>query len=454
MHLLQRMKIPSYSRYITAHGNAGDAVIALALGPIFAASEVREDAPVLYKPGGLAHYDFLLAPILALPRDQRIIVLPNSIDDKVAKVLSEFPNLHLHCRGRESLAIARRHGISCGLSHDVALSIDYTPWKRQGTGVLRCFRVDRESATNHRPADNHDISLDAVKAFTPENCTEIAHRFISTIAGYAEVETDRLHVAIVAAMLGKQVRLYNGIDHKIREVYEFSLSGFANVELLDAAASHRGVSPKSVIIHQSHRKDRYPGALRSALGNCQMQEALCPTWESSRENISVRGCSLSHLHALRHHGQDGKPILILEDDAEIIPAHYQEWLDIDDLPPDCGAVLLGGNVHGFTASTKHPGWYEVHGTFWGSQAVVYNQPLLKDSDFLVNAYIYLASNQIGPAGKGTGLCYEYVLRMALQSSGLKLYCRERHAFTTREELESTRSGGIVPARHAALKLKG
>lgn len=448
------MKIGTYSRYISSHGNAGDAVIALAVGPILAAAEVQEDAPVLYKPGGLAHYDFLLKPLLALPRDQRIIVLPNSIDAKVAKVLAKFPNLHLHCRGRESLAIARSHGISCELSHDVAFSIDYTPWKRQGRGVLRCFRIDRESATNHRPAGNRDISLDATEVFTPENCEDVAHRFISTIAGYEEVETDRMHVGIVAALLGKKVRLHTGIDHKVREVYEHSLSGFANVELVEASATHRGTAPKSVIIHQSHRKDRFPGALREALGNCQLQEALCPKWEASRENISVRGCSLSHLHALRHHGQDGKPILILEDDAEIIPAHYEEWLDIDELPPDCGAVLLGGNVHGFKAAKDHPGWYEVYGTFWGSQAVVYNQPVLKGTDFLVNAYIYLASNQIGPAGNGTGLCYEYVLRMALQAAGLKLYCRERHAFTTRAELESTRSGGTIPARHAALKLKG
>jgi len=448
------MRIPSYSRYITAHGNAGDAVIALALGPLLAAAEVREDAPVLYKPGGLAHYDFLLQPLRALPRDQRIIVLPNSIDGKVARELAKFPNLHLHCRGRRSLAIARRHGISCELTHDVAFSIDYTPWKREGKGVLRCFRLDRESATNHRPADNRDLSLDAVEAFTPENCTEVADRFIRAIADYAEVETDRLHVGIVAAMLGKKVRLYTGVDHKVREVYEFSLAGFPNVELLDASASHRGAAPKSVIIHQSHRKDRFPGVLRSALGNCQLQEALCPEWEASRENISVRGCSLSHLHALRHHGQDGKPILILEDDAEIIPAHYEEWLGIDQLPPDCGAVLLGGNVHGFKAAEAHPGWYEVYGTFWGSQAVVYNQPVLKGTDFLVNAYIYLASNQIGPAGNGTGLCYEYVLRKALQATGLKLYCRERHAFTTRAELESTRSGTTIPARHASLKLEG
>lgn len=448
------MKIESYSRYITAHGNAGDAVIALGLAPLLAAAEVREDAPVLYKPGGLAHHDFLLDPIRALPKDQPIIVLPNSISGKVAKVLAKFPNLHLHCRGRRSLEIARKHGISCELTHDLAFTIDYTPWKKQGTGTLRCFRLDKESATNHRPPDNRDLSLDAVEAFTPGNCTAVADRFIRTIAEYAEVETDRLHVGIVAALLGKTVRLYTGIDHKIREVYEFSLAGFPNVELLESSATHRGTAPKSVIIHQSHRKDRYPGRLRAALGNCKLQEALCPTWESSRENISVRGCSLSHLHALRHHGQDGKPILILEDDAEIIPAHYEEWLGIESLPPDCGAVLLGGNVHGFKEAKDYPGWYEVYGTFWGSQAVVYNQPVLKGSDFLVNAYIYLASNQIGPAGNGTGLCYEYVLRMALQSSGLKLYCRERHPFTTREDMQSTRSGGIVPARHAALKLEG
>jgi hypothetical protein len=445
------MKIDSYSRYLSAQGNTGDAVIALALAPLLAAAEVREDAPVFYKPGGLSHHGFLLKPILAQPREQRIIVLPSSIDDKVAATLARFPNLHVHCRGRESLAIARKHGLSCELTHDIAFSLDYSPWKKEGTGVLRCFRTDLESATNHRPVDNRDISSETVRTFTPENCTEAAHRFIGTIAGFAEVETDRLHVGIVGAMLGKKVRLFTGIDHKVREVYEFSLAGFANVELVDASASHRGVAPKAVIIHQSHRPERYPGALRAELGNTRLQEALCPTWEASRENIAIRGCALSHLHALRHHGQDGKPLLILEDDAEIIPPHYEEWLGSGELPPDCGAVLLGGDVHYARPSAEHPDWYEVYGTYWGTHAVVYNLPLLKDTDFLVNMYVYLASNQIGPAGKGISICYEYILRIVLEAMGLKLYCRERHAFTTRAHLESTRCGKAIPPRFTALK---
>ncbi len=443
------MHIPTHSRYLTARGNAGDALIAAALAPMLAAAEVAADGPVLYKPGGLSHFPNLLDPLRALPRDTRIIVLPSSIDDRVARFLKEFPNLHLHCRGRESLAIARRHGISCGLAHDVALAADVSRWRREGDGVLHCFRTDAESATNFRPEDNDDISMAEQDCWTPENCGPAADRFLSTIAGYAEVQTDRLHVAIAAVLLGKKVVLYTGMDHKIREVHAFSLAGFTNIELRDAAVLNRGPAPKAAVIHQSGKPERYPAGLIAAVGNVRMQEALCPAWEAARENISIRGCSLSHLQALRRHA-GGRPLLVLEDDAEMIPEHYDEWLDAGPLPEDAGAVLLGGDITHHRESAEHPGWHEVTGIYWGTHAVAYNAPALSRKEFLTNAYALLAGNQMGPAGNGFGLCYESVLLMALRRCGLKLYCRARHAFTTRAELESTRSGTVMPPRARAL----
>jgi len=433
--------------FITAPGNAGDAVIALATQPWIQAQDFPEGTTV-FKGGGLGHHANLHEALAQLPRETRLVIAPTSLDESSAALLATFPHAHVHCRGEVSLAIARRHGISCELTPDLAFTLDYTPWKRKGAGTLHCFRGDIESATNFRPADNDDISLRAHESWTPENCVEAAHDFIRTIAGYGTIHTDRLHVGIVAALLGKETHLHAGVDHKIAEVYEHSLAHLPNVRLVGTGAINRGPAPLSVIIHQHHRQDRKASVmdLFRKVGNCRVLEAISPTWESASSNVAVRGCSLSHLRALRIFGSS--PVLVLEDDAEVLPAAYEQWLQTDTLPADCGAVLLGGDVEHHSPAPG--GWHEVQPPFWGTQAVAYNTPLLSQTAFLTNAYELLASNQMGPNGNGFGLCYESILLMALHSVGLKLYCRHDHAFTTRSD-PSARSGEIEPPRFHSIR---
>lgn len=440
---------PPEVTFISAPGNAGDAVIALATLPWIHSLSLQADT-LVFKGGGLGHHGNLHFTLANLPKNKPLIIAPTSLDEASASILTRFPDVHVHCRGRVSLEIARAHGISCELAHDLAFSNDYTPWQNiPAHGTLNCFRGDVESGTNYRPADNHDISLRENQVWTPDNCTEAAHHFIRTIAGYAVIHTDRLHVGIVAALLGKETHLYTGVDHKIPEVYEHSLAHLENVTLHRAAETHTGPAPLAIIIHQSSREDRKASVMElfRRVGNCRMLEAVAPLWESAPSNVAVRGCSLSHLRALRLYGGNG-PLLVLEDDARVMPDAYEEWLRTTSLPVDCGAVLLGGDV-----SHHKPGpgdWHEVQPPFWGSQAVAYHMPLLENTPFLTNALEIIASNQVGPHGNGFGLCYESILLMALQSVGLKLYCRADHAFTTHEDA-SARSGNIEPPRMASIK---
>ncbi len=53
--------------------------------------------------------------------------------------------------------------------------------------------------------------------------------FVSLISNASVVYTDRLHVAILGAMLGKRVHLYNDKYDKIKDVYEQSLQAYPNV---------------------------------------------------------------------------------------------------------------------------------------------------------------------------------------------------------------------------------
>ena len=434
--------------FIGAHGNAGDAVITLATMPWIRSLRLEEDT-IIFKGGGLGHHANLHELLDSLPRDRRLVVAPTSLDAASADILATFPQAHVFCRGAVSLELAQARGISCALAHDLALRTDCTPWRDlPAEGTLNCFRGDVESATNHRPADNDDISLAAHRTWTPDNCTEAAHDFIRTIARYRTIHTDRLHVGIIAALLGRETHLHAGTDHKIPEVYEQSLRQYGNVTLHRPEETHVGPAPQAVIIHQSGREDRKASVLElfRKVGNCRMLEAVAPLWESAPANVAVRGCSLSHLRALRLHGGN-RPLLVLEDDAKVMPAAYQAWLETTTLPDDCGAVLLGGDVEHHEPAAD--GWHEVLPPFWGSQAVAYNTPLLGKTAFVTNALEITAANQVGPHGNGFGLCYESILLMALQSVGLKLHCRAEHAFTTHEDT-SARSGKVEPQRMTSI----
>lgn len=97
------------------------------------------------------------------------------------------------------------------------------PGKRLGL----FFRVDNE-ARPHGFADlpgNHDLSAHGSERSDPS-------AFLRHLDDYEIVATDRLHVAIGAAILGKQVAIATGNYFKIRAIYDSSVAPyFANCSL-------------------------------------------------------------------------------------------------------------------------------------------------------------------------------------------------------------------------------
>jgi len=56
--------------------------------------------------------------------------------------------------------------------------------------------------------------------------------FSQLIAESAIVASTRLHVGILAAMLGKPTYVKSGAYHKIRGIHEYSMHGMSNVKLI------------------------------------------------------------------------------------------------------------------------------------------------------------------------------------------------------------------------------
>ena len=81
--------------------------------------------------------------------------------------------------------------------------------------MLTAYRNDGEATRRYLPDGNNDISV------TCESLDE----FLWTIARHELVRTDRAHVTIAAAMLGKQVEYAASNYHKVPAIVAYSLGG-------------------------------------------------------------------------------------------------------------------------------------------------------------------------------------------------------------------------------------
>ncbi|MBJ7354201.1 MAG: polysaccharide pyruvyl transferase family protein [Thermoleophilaceae bacterium] len=151
-------------------------------------------------------------------RFDRVIVLPSSfetVEDRVREAL-ERTNALVFARELESL---RQISGLCraDIAHDCAFFADVSAHETPGIGELNAFRTDHESAGPLTEAvAGEDISATA----------ESLEGWLHTIARYAAVNTDRAHVMIAAARLGKQVRYREGNYFKLRAIAESSLVGY------------------------------------------------------------------------------------------------------------------------------------------------------------------------------------------------------------------------------------
>jgi exopolysaccharide biosynthesis predicted pyruvyltransferase EpsI len=105
------------------------------------------------------------------------------------------------------------------IAHDCAFFFDFRAYRRSrrhSHGLLRAYRTDREAPGSPVPDGNNDISV---------TCESLDH-WLWTISRYETVQTDRAHVMIAAALLGKHVQYRASSYHKVPAIAEFALRGF------------------------------------------------------------------------------------------------------------------------------------------------------------------------------------------------------------------------------------
>lgn len=156
---------------------------------------------------------------------KEIVILPHTIfGEKQIDILNNLTgNVTVFCRERVSAKFLQENFTKgqTYLWHDCAFYNTFakTP---EGNGTLNAFRSDKESIFSDKPEHNNDISYNGY-------ATKPLEEFINLLKDYEKVRTDRLHIAIGGALLGKKVELFPNSYYKNKAVYNYSLKRFPNV---------------------------------------------------------------------------------------------------------------------------------------------------------------------------------------------------------------------------------
>ena len=219
-------------------GNAGDGLIHRGLRRLCAAyglsvTELYYDQPasgeLLLAPGAgnlCEPYHGVVDRIAPYaPYFRTVVVLPASVDLASLAVrgfVESLPiNAHFFCREAQSFALVRGAvgpERNVWLDHDLAFEANVDPWRLPGRGTLYAFREDAEASGHVPPAGNFDVS-----GLTGEYMTDL---LLDVVSAHETVHTDRAHVAIAAAMLGRATHVYPNAYHKVRALYEYSLERY------------------------------------------------------------------------------------------------------------------------------------------------------------------------------------------------------------------------------------
>lgn len=140
----------------------------------------------------------------------QIIVLPSTFERAY-----QLEHAAFFCRDRFESQEAMPEAVFC---HDMAFFLG-RQHRAAGEGTGSFFRTDPESSGRIEiPDGNCDLSCEG------DHRTEIGP-FFDRIAAFRVIRTDRLHVAIAACLLGRELHFYPGSYFKNRAVFLSSMEG-------------------------------------------------------------------------------------------------------------------------------------------------------------------------------------------------------------------------------------
>lgn len=267
-HIASRLGPRGRCLFMPNGGNLGDALIAAATIQQFRRAgipwclirgqrhTVTSNDVLVFGGGGslVSLYDGGVACVASLLQlCAPVVVLPQTVNGH-AHFWSSVSGVTVFCRDTESLTHLQQFaGVRPAFADDMAFGLDLSvaPFaeacvRRTGKGhasvlgTLLAFRGDAESACAV-PDGNCDVSvLRQPSLSSPESIESDAAEFVGAIAGHSGIRTDRLHVAVVGALLGIPTLLHDNAYGKNRAVFEASMRGrFPHVQFAKCPAPQK-----------------------------------------------------------------------------------------------------------------------------------------------------------------------------------------------------------------------
>jgi exopolysaccharide biosynthesis predicted pyruvyltransferase EpsI len=250
-HIAQRLSHGGHCYFMPNGGNLGDCLIASATIQAFQKAgipwslirgkrqSVRPSDLLVFGGGGslVPLYEGGIQCVESLQRlGAPVVVLPQTVRGN-EEFWKQAEGVTVFCRDAGSLDfLGGFSNIPAFLADDMALRLDLTedPFSTvaafhdvmvagKEARVLVARRRDHEAVG---PAGDGSIDISAL-AHPAMDSVESVHAntcaFLTMLASYSEIQTDRLHVAIGGSLLGIPVQLRDNANGKNRAVYETSL---------------------------------------------------------------------------------------------------------------------------------------------------------------------------------------------------------------------------------------
>ncbi len=238
--------------YCANYGNAGDSLITLGAHQLFKKNNIKyglmdlgkdvvHNKVIFYGGGGnLVNYYYDCRGFLErnMNNNNKIIILPHTVNAHEDIIKKFNKDIVVFCREKISYEFVYQHiphKENVYLSKDMAFYVDLTKYQNSGNGTLNCFRLDAEKTNISIPTDNIDLSADQSilqgywHMIDPIKVEQIADRLLKRISEYKNVNTNRLHIGLMATLLGKDVRLHPNSYWKNEAIYDYSLKSYPNI---------------------------------------------------------------------------------------------------------------------------------------------------------------------------------------------------------------------------------
>jgi GT2 family glycosyltransferase len=319
-------------------------------------------------------------------RFDHVIVLPSSFDVGEDSVRESLRRTSATVFAREPESLRRIEGLCRARpAHDCAFFFDFSGLRAPGQGTLNAFRTDHEATTGELIVDgNDDISVTAASL----------EAWLAEIARHALVRTDRAHVMIAAAMMGKVVEFAPSSYHKLAAIAGDSLRGFPVRQIAAPRRPPRGkgisgqaASTRSrmraaaapcpvpsqaagdevrvtAVILTRDRPDLVPEAVRSVLATNSPVHVLVidnnsdPSGRPALAALAADDSRIELRLSDRNLGCAGgrrlavelvqtELVLFLDDDAELIGGALDHMVaDLDEHPDAAGVTAVVAGPHG------------------------------------------------------------------------------------------------------------